>query len=359
VSGRFTQATRSHGRWWIIALLILLLPPADGARGAGEPYAGKQIELIVGSGPGGGYDIYGRLLARHLGRFIPGHPNIVVQNMPGAGGLRAVNYLFNVAPKDGTAIGTFAHDLVLVGLLGRNNNVQFDSRRFTWLGSSSTFASDAYLLIARPGAQVRSAEDARAPNGPPLLVAASAEGGGTNDAATLLRDALGLNLKLIPGYPDSSSMFLAMDRKEVDARFTAITVLQQMRPQWLTPQSDMHVIVQFARATRHPRFPDVPTARELARNERERGLIELAELPFLIDRPFVAPPNIPPDRALALQQAFAAAQNDPDYLEDAAKLKIDLSPIGGAEVVQAIDRIGTVPPETLDYMRNLFGGKSK
>jgi tripartite-type tricarboxylate transporter receptor subunit TctC len=264
-----------------------------------------------------------------------------------------------VAPKDGTAIGTFAHDLVLVGLLGRNSNVQFDTRRFTWLGSSSTFASDAYLLVARPDAQVKSAEDARRPNGPLLLVAASAEGGGTNDAAVLLRDALGLNLKLIPGYPDSGSMFLAMDRKEVDARFTAITVLQQMRPQWLTPQSDMHVILQFARATRHPRFPDVPTARELARSDHDRALIELAELPFLIDRPFVAPPDIPAERAQILQQAFVAAQHDPQYIEDAAKLMIDLSPIGGAEVVRAIDRIGTVPPETLDYMRNLFAGKAK
>ena len=322
-------------------------------------YKDKVISLLVGSGPGGGYDIYGRLLARHLGQFIPGHPNIVVQNMPGAGGLRAVNYLFNVAPKDGTVIGTFAHDLVLVGLLGGNGNVQFDTRRFTWLGSSSSFASDAYLLIARADAAVKSAEDARQPNGPPLLVAASAEGGSTNDVATLLRDALGFNLKLIRGYPDSNSMFLAIDRKEVEARFTAITVLQQMRPQWLTPQSRMHAIVQFARATSHPLFPDVPTARALARNDHERALIELAELPFLIDRLFVAPPNIPADRALILQQAFTAAHNDPQYIEDAVKLKFDLSPISGAEAMQAIARIESMPPKTLDHMRQLLRKKAE
>jgi tripartite-type tricarboxylate transporter receptor subunit TctC len=343
-----------------LALAMVLVGPAiAGARAdaVSDFYKGRIVNLVVGAGPGGGYDIYGRLLARHLGRYIPGHPKVVVQNMPGAGGLRSANYLFNVAPKDGAVIGTFAHGLVLIGLLGRNSNVQFDSRRFTWLGSSSTFANDAYLLVARPGADVKTAEDARRPNGPPLLIAASAEGGGTNDVGTLLRDTLNLNLKLIPGYPDSNSMFLAMERKEVDARFTAITVLQQMRPHWLSPQSDVHVIVQFARATRHPQFPKVPTARELARSDRDRELIELGELPFLIDRPFVAPPNVPADRALALQQAFIAVQSDPQYIEDATKLKVDLSPIGGADVAQAIDRIGAVSPETLSYMRKLLGNK--
>jgi tripartite-type tricarboxylate transporter receptor subunit TctC len=339
------------------ALVMLTLPALDAARADGEAYAGKQIELIVGSGPGGGYDAYGRLLARHLARFIPGRPTIVVQNMPGAGGLRAANYLFNVAAKDGTTIGTFAHDLVLVGLLGHNSNIQFDSRRFTWLGSPSSFAHDAYLLIARPGAAVTSAADARRPGGPSLLVGASAEGGGTSDTAILLRDALGFNLKLIPGYPDSNAMFLAIDRGEIDARFTAISVLQLTRPQWLEPQSPMRVIVQFARATRHPQFPDVPTARELARSDQDRALIALAELPYFLDRPFVAPPDIPRERAEILQQAFAAVQGDPQYLEEAARLKLDLSPIGGAEVVQAIDRIGAASPDTLDYMRKLLTNK--
>ncbi len=211
---------------------LALLDAASGAA-AIDFYAGRQLDLIVGSGPGGGYDTYARLLARHLPRYLPGNPAIVVQNMPGAGGLRAANYLYNVAPKDGTSIGTFGHDLVLVGLLGRNFSVQFDSRKFSWLGSASSFADDAYLLIARPGAPVKNAEKARAPNSAPLLVGASAQGGGSSDIAILMRDTLGFNLKLIPGYPDSNAMFLAIDRGEIDARFTAISVLQSTRPQWL------------------------------------------------------------------------------------------------------------------------------
>jgi tripartite-type tricarboxylate transporter receptor subunit TctC len=346
-------------RWRVLLLSLGLLPLLAPARGnaAADFYAGKQIDLIVGSGPGGGYDTYARLLAHHLPGYLPGHPGVVVQNMPGAGGLRAANFLYNVAPKDGTSIGTFGHDLVLVGLLGHNPSVQFDSAKFTWLGSASSFADDAYLLIARPDAPVKNAGEARAPNGAPLLVGASAQGGGSSDIAILMRDILGFNLKLIPGYPDSNAMFLAIDRGEIDARFTAVSVLQLTRPQWLGPQSAMHVLVQFARTTRHRDFPEVPTARQLARSDRDRALIELAELPYLLDRPFVAPPNLPPERAQALQQAFVAVQSDPQYRADAARLKLDLSPIGADEVGRAIERIGAASPDTLDYMTKLLTNK--
>jgi tripartite-type tricarboxylate transporter receptor subunit TctC len=349
---RATMSRRPASAFAGLLLLCALSVPR--AAWALDFYAGKQVEVIVGSGPGGGYDTYGRLLARHLAKYLPGNPTVVVQNMPGAGGLRAANFLYNVAPRDGTAIGIFGHDLVLVGLLGRNTSVQFDSRKFTWLGSASSFANDAYLLIARRDAPVKNAEEARSPSGAPLLVAASAQGGGTSDIATLLRDALGFNLKVIPGYPDSNSMFLAMDRGEIDARFTAISVLQLTRPQWLLPQSGLHVIVQFARATRHPDFPQVPTARELARSDQDRALIALAELPYLLDRPFVAPPGLPAERAQALQQAFRSVQGDPQYREEAARLKLELSPIGGDEVINAIEAIGAASPATLDYMKKLL-----
>jgi hypothetical protein len=274
-------------RWRVLLLSLSLLPLLAPARGntAANFYAGRQVDLIVGSGPGGGYDTYARLLAHHLAGHLPGHPGAVVQNMPGAGGLRAADYLYNVAPKDGTSIGTFGHDLVLVGLLGRDPSIQFD-------------------------------------------------------------------------YPDSNAMFLAMDRNEIDARFTAISVLRLTRPQWLAPQSGMHVIVQFARAIRHADFPDVPTARELARSDRERALVELAELPYLLDRPFVAPPGLPRERAQALSQAFRAVQSDPQYLDEAARLNLDISPIGGDEVVRAIDRIGAASPDTLDYMKKLLTNKA-
>jgi tripartite-type tricarboxylate transporter receptor subunit TctC len=345
-------------RWGMLVSMLLTFPAAETrADPVADFFKGKQVNVTVGSSSGGGYDVYARVLAHHIGRYIPGNPTIVVQNMPGAGGLRAANYLYNVAPKDGTTFGILAHDLVLLGALGGNPNVQFDPRKFIWLGASSSFADDAYLLIARTDASVKSAEDARRPGGPPLIMGASAEGGGSSDMTSLTRDALGFNLRSVVGYSGSSAIFLAIERGEIEARFTAISVLQSTRPQWLRPDGGMRALVQFARSTRHPLFPDVPTARELAQGDFAHALIDLAELPYIIDRPFAAPPDLPADRAKALQDAFVAVHKDSQYLEEARKLKIDVSPIGGEEVQRVIARIGSAPPETLAYMKNLLASK--
>jgi tripartite-type tricarboxylate transporter receptor subunit TctC len=316
-------------------------------------YKGRQLNLVVGYGPGGGYDVYARLVARHLGSHIPGNPAVVVQNMPGAGSLRAVNYLYNAAPRDGTVIATFGRDMPLIGVLG-NPNVRFDARKFTWLGSSSSYGNDAYLLFTRTDAQVKSIADARRAGGPPLVIGGTGEGSSGNDVPPVLRDALGLNLRLISGYPDSNAIFLAVDRKEVDGRGVGLSSVQSSHPQWLRPGSGMHVLLQFARATRHPGFPDVPTAGELARDDGSRGLIELAEAPYRLSRPFAAPPGLPSDRAQALQAAFLAVHRDARYLDEAARLKVDVSPIGGAEVLQAIERIVDAPPTLLDRMKRLL-----
>jgi tripartite-type tricarboxylate transporter receptor subunit TctC len=226
-----------------------------------EFYRGRQINLIIGYGPGGGYDMVGRLLARHLGRYLPGHPTIVAQNMPGAGSLRAVNYLYSVAPRDGTTFGLFGSDMALIGLIGGNSNIQFDPRKFTWLGSSSSSAGDAYVLMVRPGAQAKSIAEARRANGPPLVLAGTGEGARDADVPKILRDALALNIKQVLGYPDTPSIFLAVERGEVDGRTFDFSSVKSNKPQWLRPESGFHILVQFARATRHPELADVPTAR--------------------------------------------------------------------------------------------------
>ena len=337
----------------VFAATLALVGNAAHAEGVADFYRGKQVNLVVGYGPGGGYDVYGRLIARHLGRYIPGNPAVIVQNMPGAGSLRAVNYLGNAAPRDGTVIATFARDMPLIGILG-NPNARFDARKLTWLGSSSSYGNDAYLLFTRTDAQVKSIADARRPGGAPLVLGGTGEGASGNDVSSVLRDALGLNLKLIAGYPDSNALFLAVDRKELDGRCVGLSAVQASHAQWLRPGSGMHVLVQFARATRHPDFADVPTARELAKNEGARALIELAELPYTLSRPFAAPPGVPEDRAQALQAAFLAVHRDAQYLEEASRLKVDVSPIGSEEVRRAIERIAGSPPELLDYMKRLL-----
>jgi tripartite-type tricarboxylate transporter receptor subunit TctC len=345
-------------RKFIVAGIVagVLVAGAEPTKGddIADFYQGKTVTIVVGYGPGGGYDVYARLIGRHLGKYIPGKPAVVVQNMPGAGSLRAVNFLYNSAPKDGTVIAAFSRDMPLIGVIGDNANVQFDARKFTWLGSSSSYADDAYFLFVRADAPVKTIEDARRPSGPPLILAGTAEGATGNDVSTILRAALGLNLKIIVGYPDSNALFLAVDRKEVDGRFVGLSAVQSSHPEWLKPGGGMRVLLQFARITRHPSFADVPTARELALNDNARALIETAELPYRLSRPFAAPPGLPEDRAKALQAAFLAVHQDPEYLEQAGKLKVDVSPIGGPEVLQAIEQIADAPKEILDYMKKLL-----
>jgi tripartite-type tricarboxylate transporter receptor subunit TctC len=335
------------------AAVAILSTAGTHAEGPGDFYKGKQVIIVVGYGPGGGYDIYSRMIAQYLGKYIPGNPSIVVQNMPGAGSLRAANYIFSSAPKDGTTIGTFGRDIPLVGVMGGNPAVQFDPRKFTWLGSPSSYANDAYLLWVRDDAAVKTVADAQRPGGPPLVVGGTGEGGTGNDVTILLRDVLGLNLKLVHGYPDSNAQSFAVEKKELDGHFLGLSSTYTERPSWLKPGSGMHVLLQFARRTRHPLFPDVPTAEELAKTERARALIELAELPYTLSRPFVAPPGLPADRATVLQSAFLEVQKDPQYVAAANKLQIDVSPIDGAGALALIERLGQTPPELLDYMRKL------
>jgi tripartite-type tricarboxylate transporter receptor subunit TctC len=318
-------------------------------------YRGKDLTVIVGYGPGGGYDIFARLLARHLGQHMPGNPNVIVQNMPGAGSLRATNYLYNVAPKDGTTIGIFASDMPLLGLLDQNPAVQFDPRKFTWLGSSSRLANDAYVLIVRKDAPVKTIEDARRPGGPELLLGGTAEGAAGADIQKILRDTLGLHIRQVLGYRDTAAILLAMERGEVMGRTVALSAIRATRPDWLKPDSNFHLLVAFGRRTRLPDFPDVPTARELATSDAARALIEFTETPLLtMARPFAAPPGIPADRAAALRAAFMAAHRDPQYVADAARVGVEISPVSADEVEAGLDEMARASPQTFDYVRKLY-----
>ncbi len=326
---------------------------------AADFFRGKTVQVIVGYGPGGGNDVYARLLARHMGRHIPGNPGLVVQNMPGAGSLVAANYLANVAPKDGTAIGTFARNLPLASAVGANPNIRFDARKLTWLGSASSYRDDAYILWVRPEAKVRSIAEARKSGGEQLVLAGTSEGDTSYDVPVLLRQVLGLDIKLIGGYRDSNGMFQAVEGKEVDGRLADLSSVSSARAHWLKPGA-MLQLLQFGRATRHKDFPDVPTARELASSASDRLLIETMEAPFALTRPYAGPAGIPPARAKALQAAFLAVQSDAAYLEEARLLRLDISPIGPAEVDALLKRIAEAPEALKAEVKKLAGGaKSK
>jgi tripartite-type tricarboxylate transporter receptor subunit TctC len=337
-----------------LAIIALAASPAR-AQTVEDFYRGKRLTLTVGYGPGGGYDVFARLLARHLSRFIPGSPSIIVQNMPGAGSLIAANYLYSLAPKDGTAFGLFARDMPLLGLLGHNPNVQFDPRKFTWLGSSSNFSDDAYVMIVRTDAPVRSIAEMQRPGGPVMILGGTADGATGGDVPRILQEALNLTMRLVLGYRDSAAVFLAMERGEVSGRTTDLSAIQSTRPDWLKPGSGFHLLVQYARLARHPDFPDVPTARELATTDSGRALIEFTETPLLtMARPFAAPPGVPEDRAQALQTAFIAAHRDPQYLEEAKRAGVYVSPVGAEQIAQSIERMSQASLELFERVRKLL-----
>jgi tripartite-type tricarboxylate transporter receptor subunit TctC len=257
---------------------------------------------------------------------------VVVQNMPGAGSLRAANFIFNRAPNDGTAWATFGRNMIMLGLIGGNANVQFDPRRFTWLGSPSSEQDDAYVLWVRKDAQAKTLAEARAPGGLPLLLGGTADGSTETDIALLMRRTAGLNVKIISGYPDSNAINIALDRGELEGRFIGLSAVASTRPEWLKPGGIMQPLMQFARATRHPRFADTP---------------------YLLSRPYVGPPDVPPDRAKALQLAFADVFQDPQFLADATKLQVDISPVGPQDALRMLDRVAEAPADLKEEIRTL------
>ncbi len=345
-----------------IHALLAMLRVVFGAPGSARAddqvatfYQGKTINLMIGYGPGGGYDLLARLLARHMGKYIPGNPNIVAQNMIGAGSLAAANYIYSLAPRDGSVFGEIGSDVPLLGLLGTNNGARFDPRKFTWIGSSSSFANDAFILLVRGGAPAETLSEATRPDGPPLILGGSGTGGRSADMPRILRDVLGLNMKQVLSYPNSPALILALERGEIDGRMFDYSEVKAIRPQWLEPASGYKILIQAARATRHPELPDIPTARELAPIGSPRELVEFAETPILtMSRPFMAPPAIPADRAGALRAAFDAVHRDPRFREEAAKIGLDISPVTGQEIADSIEKMSRVSPATFDAMKKLM-----
>jgi len=323
------------------ALLILACIAIAAPAAAQDFYQGKTINLIVGNAPGGGYDHYARLLARHMPRYIPGEPNIVVRNMPGAGGMVMSNHMYSQAPRDGLTFGMMSRANPIEPVLG-NAAAKFKSEEFTWLGTSSTYEEDAYCLIVRADSRFMTIEDAQKP-GPPLLLGGLAAGGSDTDITLIARDVFRLNAQLVRGYGGSTEINLAIQRGEVEGRAIGMSSIQTGLSDWLG-EGKLRFLMQFGHETRWKGLPDVPTARELAKSADDKALLELAELPFLMARPFLAPPGVPQAQADILKRAFTEANRDPDYIRDAAQMKIDISPLSGDDIQKIVARIARTPP---------------
>jgi tripartite-type tricarboxylate transporter receptor subunit TctC len=313
--------------------------PKVDTRAIEEFYRGKTIRVIVGSAPGGGYDTYARAVARHIGKHIPGNPNVIVENVPGAGSLKAANQVYRTEAKDGTVIGHIQGGLFVQQLLGLEG-VEFDALKWQVLGVSSP---DNNTCVVTKESGLTSLNEVMNPGGKQIIVGGNAPGSATWDVAMRLRSALDLNLKMVDGYDGTAKIRLAMDQGEVDGicgwgyesvRATA----------WDRVQSGDYVVIAQVTEQPMPELEKVPLALQLAKTEEDRELIRLGIMvPSKILRPFLIAPEVPAERSQALRQAFDATMKDKDFVADAEKSQLELAPLSGQEAEQAIRQLFEMP----------------
>ena len=307
------------------------------AQAPADFYAGKTIEIYVGSSVGAGYDIYARLLARHISRFIPGHPTIVVRNMDGGGGLRVANWVYNVGARDGLVIGTFGRGIAFDPLL-KPKGTAFEARKFGWLGSLNNEVS---ACLSWGKSDVRSIADAQKSE---LVVGASGTSGDTYVFPTILNAELGTKMKIITGYPGGNEISMALDRGEVQGRCGwSYSSMMATHGRWLK-DGTIHILAQVA-LSKHPDLPDVPLAIDLAKTDEQRDVMRLVFARQAMAWPFATPPGVPQDRLDALRKAFDTMVVDPEFLADAEKGNFEIRPVSGIEIDHIIDQVYHIAPE--------------
>src|SRR5262247_202356 len=318
-------------------------------------YKGRTVTMLVGTSPGGINDISARLVARHLARFIPGNPSVIVQNNPGGGGLVTANRLYFNSDKDGSVLAKLERAVPQLAIQG-HANAAFDPARFTWLGSLSSYADDAYLMLVNANHRAKTVADLKPP-APPLALGADNAASSNLIFAVIAKEVLGLNVNVVRGYTGAAPLFLAMQRGELDGQMVGLSSVRTgQRDLWM--RGAFRPLMAFGRTRRHAEFPDMPIARELTDDAGALSLIAFAELPFFMALPFAAPPDVPPDRAQALRTAFMAMCRDKAFVEEAEKLGIDVSPIDGAAILTLLSRTAATPAEVIARY-NAIGGERK
>ena len=326
-----------------IAAVTILSTPSASAQ-TGPSLAGRTVQVIVGFGPGGGFDLWGRLVARHIGRHLPGNPTVVVQNMPGAGGFIAANNIYNVAPKDGTAMALVASSTPLGPIFGAAG-ARFDSTRFTWLGTP-TIDTNTCVAFNSPQVKVRTLNDLYETE---LVVGGTGPGAGTYAWPKGLSGLLGMKFKVIGGFPSASNVLLAMERGEIEG--VCVTGLVNLRPDWISNKT-VNVLFQGGAAS-STALKGVPFVADLAKTPEQRAAIEFLYAGENIGRPFFAPPDMPADRAKMLQDAFMATMRDAEFLADAKKQKLDVEPRDGAHLAEVVRKAFATPKSIVDQVATL------
>jgi tripartite-type tricarboxylate transporter receptor subunit TctC len=326
------------------ALLVSILASASPAI-AQPDLAGKSVHMIIGFGPGGGYDLWGRTIGRHIGRHLPGNPNVIPQNMPGAGSYAAASYIFNVAPKDGTVLGIIARDAAL-GPLSGATGARFDPLRLSWIGTPT---KETNVCIAYHTAQVKTVQDLSQKE---LILGDTGPGTGTRSYPKVLNELLGLKFKLVGGFKSSVEVFLAMERGEVEGICESLDSIKNRRPDWMATKK-ITILFQGGEQP-NAEIKGVPFVLDLARTPEQKQAIEFLYAGQGIGRPFVAPPDLPADRLKMLRDAFNTTMKDPDFIADAKKSGLDLEPEDGEHLAALIAKIYATPKPIVDKVTSLI-----
>lgn len=324
-----------------IALGGAVVPAA--ADSVSDFYKGKRVTFVVGSSAGGGYDANARSLARYMGAFIPGHPDMTVVNMPGAGSISAANHVYAVAPKDGTFIAVVQRPIPFEPLFG-NPGVKYDVRKLHWIGSNS---AEVGLMVAWHTSPVKTYEDLKKYE---LIVGGTGAGTDSELYAHAMNNIYGTKFKVVSGYTGSAPVLLAMERGEVQgfANWTWSNIVRD-KPDWLK-EKKISLLVQLG-LKRDPDLPDVPTPLDLARNDREREVWEILLAVKALGRPFFVAAEVPAERVKALQNAFAAVNKDKAFLAEADKQKREVTLVTGPDMENIIKKAYSYPPETVEMTR--------
>jgi tripartite-type tricarboxylate transporter receptor subunit TctC len=339
--------TRSVALFGLVSMLAVT-PGTAPAQTAAPFYAGKTINILVGAGEGGAYSIYGQLAAEYLRKLLPGNPTVIVQSMPGAGGIKATDYLANVAPKDGTALGMLL-DLAAATQMLQPRAIRYDLSKFSVVGS---FVTDNPVVMVRGDAGARNFAELKDKQ---IVVGASGRGSQTYIHPALLRDVLGAKVKIVTGYRGSSDISLALERGEVQAQSATWVSWLARHPDWIEQKQIVPIVQVGLKKERD--LPDVPLMLELATADEDRQVLEFMSSGSQIGRALFAPPGVPADRIAELRAAFDAMIKDAGFQEAAAKRKLVIAPTSGAEVQAIVQKVVSYAPAVIERARTVSGVK--
>ena len=335
-------------RDFLAGAATLAAPAIARADTVADFYRGKRVSLVTSASPGGGYDLYARLIATHMPRHIPGEPTIVVQNMVGAEGIKAANHLYNVAVRDGSVIGGLSRDVGMARLYDdKNPGMQFDVRKFQWLGSPQ---QELGFFIVNTKTGISKIEEIK---GRPLTVSSTATNSPSTISARMLNQMYGADIKPINGYEGSQACLMAVERNETDGHISGGSSAEfrgRFEP-WVKAGT-ARVILAMGMA-RDRSYPDAPTAIEIVDKPEDKRLFEMFFADQVMGRPFVIPPGVPADRVAALRVGFDATMKDEAFLADAAKAKAEINPVDGAAINALLDKVYGSPPALVERLRAL------